>query len=105
MKKEMLAIALIAVGFGPSVLAQVGAGAAVAPEEEELAVLPGFRSVDENQDGMIDKAESAVLTRSLEEKYEIEFQFESADTSHNGLIDAQEYIAYDSVLKERLGIA
>ena len=105
MKKEVLAITLIALGFGSAVLAQDGAGAAITPEADDLAVLPGFKSVDANQDGMIDKAEGEALTKVLQAEYQVEFQFDSADKSHNGLIDAQEYIAYDLMLKERLGIA
>jgi len=100
MKEQLMAAALIATGFGLVAVAQEGA-----PEEEELAVLPEFKSVDANEDGMIDVAETKELTEMLEEEHQIEFQFETVDENRDGLINNEEYVAYDAVLKERLGIA
>lgn len=106
MKKQIIATALVALGCGPAVWAQqeAGAGAGIA-EEDELAVLPEFKSVDANEDGMIDTAEGEMLTDTLKEEHNVEFQFETVDRSQDGLIDVREYTAYDATLKQQLGIS
>jgi Ca2+-binding EF-hand superfamily protein len=101
MNKQLLFTSLIAIGLSPVALAQE---AGPAPEDE-LAVLPAFKAVDSNQDGMIDTAETEPLAEMLEQQHQIEFRFETVDVNEDSVIDAREYIAYDAVLKERLGIA
>ena len=103
MDKKIIVTALIATGFGTAALAQ-DEGAAPAPQEE-LGVLPVFDTVDTNRDGMIDATEGEMITEALEEEHQIAFQFETADRNSDGLLNSEEYVAYDAMLKERLGIA
>ena len=107
MDKKIIVTALIATGFGTAALAQdEGAAPAPAPApQEELGVLPVFDTVDTNRDGMIDATEGEMITEALEEEHQIAFQFETADRNSDGLLNSEEYVAYDAMLKERLGIA
>jgi hypothetical protein len=99
MKKYALATLLIATGFGAAAVAQEEGA------EEGLTVLPPFEAVDANEDGMIDTAESEMLTEVLADQHQIEFQFAAADANRDGVIDGEEYTVYDEVLSEALGIA
>jgi hypothetical protein len=54
---------------------------------------------------MIDAAEAEMLAKTLKEQHEIAFDFEAVDKNGNGLISDLEYVAYDEVLGDRLGIA
>lgn len=114
MDKKIIVTAFIATGFGTVALAQdEGAAPAPAPApapaapapQEELGVLPVFDAVDANRDGMIDASEGEMITETLEEEHQIAFQFETADRNSDGLINNEEYVAYDAMLQERLGIA
>jgi hypothetical protein len=102
MRKQKFFTALIATGLGATA---IGQGLAQAPAEEELAVLPEFEAVDVNEDGRINPSETEPLAEMLEDQHQIEFQFPTVDRNRDGAIDLQEYVAYDGVLKERLGIA
>ena len=101
MNKALFPLALLATGLGAAALAQEVAE----QTEPELAVLPEFKSVDANENGMIEANETEDLAEQLKEEHEIAFQFEAADRNRDGMINTQEYVAYDGVLKERLGIA
>jgi hypothetical protein len=101
MNKQLFPIALLATGLGATAFAQVVSQ----PDEPELAVLPEFKTVDANENGMIEAAETEGLTEQLKEEHQISFQFEAVDRNRDGMINTQEYVAYDAVLKERLGIA
>jgi Ca2+-binding EF-hand superfamily protein len=101
MNKKLLAAALVLAGFATVGAAQEGAGT----EEEKLAVLPEFKAVDANEDGMIQASETEALAKELEEEYSIEFRFEVVDENRDGQINTVEYVAYDAMLAERLGIA
>ncbi len=101
MKTQLIVTALFATSLGTVAAAQEKD----ANPEEELAVLPAFDTVDANEDGMVDAAESETLMKVLEEEHQITFQFEAADSNQDGLINSREYIAYDAVLKDRLGIS
>ena len=103
MNKQLFPIALIATGLGATALAF--AQAVSEQKEPELAVLPEFKSVDANENGMIEAAETERLAEQLKEAHQITFQFEAVDRNRDGMINTQEYVAYDAVLKERLGIA
>jgi hypothetical protein len=118
MKKQTFAFALIATSFGLGTLFSQGAVAqegappeaappapAAAEDEKELAVLPEFKKVDANEDGMIDSTEAVALAETLEEEHQIVFEFRTVDENADGLINDQEYVAYDGMLAERLGIA
>lgn len=109
MNKRILVTAVIAAGFGTAALAQQqgqAPGQSPAPgAEQELAVLPAFDTVDANKDGMIDQTEGATLTELLEQEHEVTFEFDTVDENSDGMINDQEYVAYDAMLKERLGIA
>ena len=113
MKTQLLAATLIAMGagLGATATGQEGQEAReveviiVRAQRDRLAVLPVLRSVDTNDDGMVDMTESDTLTEVLEEGHGIEFQFEAVDSNRDGLINDREYAAYDSVLRDRLGIA
>lgn len=107
MKKQMFALALVATGLGLGTFLMQGALAqgAAAEEEDKLAVLPEFKAVDANEDGMIDSTEVESLTETLKERHAIDFQFRAVDENGDGLINDQEYVAYDRMLAERLGIA
>lgn len=109
MKKQLFPVALIATGLGATVLAFAQAVSPPAqpgqPTEQELAVLPEFKEVDANENGMIEAAETEGLAEQLREEHQISFQFEAVDRNRDGMINTQEYVAYDAVLKERLGIA
>ena len=121
MDKKLLATALVLAGFATGVAAQEGAppqapgaaqqgpgappAGAAATEEEELAVLPEFKAVDANEDGMIQENETEALAKVLEEDHRIEFQFDVVDENRDGQINNAEYVAYDAMLAERLGIA
>ena len=98
MKLKLIAAALIAVPF--AALAQEEA-----PKQAELAVLPEFKTVDANENGMIEATETAALAKMLRDEHQIVFQFDSVDRNKDGAINAAEYVAYDGMLKERLGIA
>jgi len=112
MNKPLFSLALLATGLAATAL---GYGQAAAPParpaeplqatEQELAVLPQFKSVDANENGRIEASETEGLTEQLKEEHQISFQFEAVDRNRDGMINAQEYVAYDAVLKERLGIA
>ena len=102
MKKHSFPIALIATGLAATAFAQA---VTPAPEEAELAVLPEFEAVDANENGMIEATETEGLAKMLKDQHQIAFQFESVDRNRDGRINVQEYVAYDAVLKERLGIA
>jgi Ca2+-binding EF-hand superfamily protein len=102
MKTQLILATLIAAGFGTTAIAQ---DAEPAAEEEKLAVLPEFEAIDANENGTIDAPESEMLSEALEEQHKIAFQFETVDRNRDGLIDVREYVAYDVMLKERLGIA
>ena len=73
--------------------------------QADLAVLPEFKEVDANENGMIEAAETETLAEQLKDEHQISFQFEAVDRNRDGMINTQEYVAYDAVLKERLGIA
>lgn len=103
MNKQLFPIALIATGLGATALAF--AQAVPEQKEPELAVLPAFKSVDANENGTIEAAETERLAEQLKEAHQITFQFEAVDRNRDGMINTQEYVAYDAVLKERLGIA
>ena len=106
MNKQLFPVALLATGLGATALAFAQA---VSPPsqatEHELAVLPEFTDVDANENGMIEAAETEALAEQLKEAHQISFQFEAVDRNRDGMINTQEYVAYDAVLKERLGIA
>jgi hypothetical protein len=106
MKKYSYPLALLATGLAATAFAQaVAQGPAQAAAEEELAVLPEFKAVDANEDGGIQAAETEGLAKMLKDQHQIAFQFEAVDRNRDGEINPQEYVAYDGVLKERLGIA
>jgi len=106
MNKQLFPVALLATGLGATVLAYAQAVSPPAqPTEQELAVLPEFESVDANENGMIEAAETEGLAEQLKDEHQISFQFEAVDRNRDGAINTQEYVAYDAVLKERLGIA
>jgi hypothetical protein len=104
MKLKLIATALIATPFAVAAIAQEGSPAPAA-EDKELAVLPEFKAIDANEDGMIEATETESLAKMLREEHQVVFQFQTVDRNSDGLINAQEYVAYDGVLKERLGIA
>lgn len=105
MKKQLLAT-LIGMGFSIVAVAQDGAAQPQAPQDKDaLAVLPEFKAVDANKDGMIDADEASALTKTLQEEHQIQFQFETVDTDRDGVINDREYVAYDHMLKQRLGIS
>ncbi len=103
MKLTTIAAAMLAAGFGTAVVAQDAAPSKA--ETEKLAVLPEFKAVDANEDGMIDVAETESLAKMLEEEHQVSFEFDTVDKNEDGLINTQEYVAYDAMLGERLGIA
>jgi hypothetical protein len=103
MKRQSIAAVVICAGLSLSALAQEGAGAS--DDDTGLFVLPEFKSVDRNKDGMIDLIESETLAATLVEEHGIAFQFLVIDVNHDDLINNQEYVAYDAALAERLGIA
>ncbi len=109
MRKQLFPVALLATGLGATALAF--AQGVVQPSqpaqstEQDLAVLPEFTEVDSNENGMIEAAETEGLAEMLKEEHQISFQFEAVDRNRDGAINTQEYVAYDAVLKERLGIA
>jgi Ca2+-binding EF-hand superfamily protein len=103
MKKYSYPIALLATGLAATAFAQ--AVSSQAPTDEELAVLPEFEAVDANENGRIEAGETEDLAKMLNDQHQIAFQFEAVDRNRDGLINPQEYVAYDGVLKERLGIA
>jgi Ca2+-binding EF-hand superfamily protein len=102
MKKYSFPIALLATGIAATAFAQA---VTQAPADEELAVLPEFEAVDANENGMIEATETESLAKMLKDEHQIAFQFDSVDRNQDGQINTQEYVAYDAVLKERLGIA
>lgn len=127
MNKHLFPVALLATGLGATALAfaqavsppsqsqpsqaQLSRPTQAQPSrpaqstEQDLAVLPKFTEVDENENGMIEAAETEALAEQLKEEHQISFQFEAVDRNRDGMINTQEYVAYDAVLKERLGIA
>lgn len=127
MNKNLFPVALLATGLGATALAlaqgvspptqqqpsqqrpsQPAQSQPTRPSQaaqQELAVLPEFAEVDANENGMIEAAETEALAEQLKEDHQISFQFESVDRNRDGMINTQEYVAYDAVLKERLGIA
>ena len=106
MKKYAYPVGLLATGLAATAFAQaVSEGPSQAPTEQELAVLPEFEAVDANENGRIEAAETEDLAKMLKDQHQIAFQFEAVDRNRDGLINPQEYVAYDGVLKERLGIA
>ena len=87
--KASLQVLLIAFGF---------ATAAIAQETAEI-MLPKFADVDENEDGKIDSAEAAMLSKSLKESEpDVKFDFKTADANEDGAIDAAEYAKYQEDL-------
>jgi len=67
--KKLIALSLTAIGFSTAALAQE---------------LPSFEEVDQNQDGMISRAEAAGVEG---------LDFATADTNQDGSIDRAEYAA------------
>ena len=104
MKTQPFVTVLLVTGISVSAAAQ-DTGRGVQLEGDELAVLPEFKTVDTNKDGMIAADETQKLAKMLEEEHNIVFRFEVADENQDGVIDNREYVAYDRFLKERLGIA
>lgn len=102
MRVKLIATALLATPFAIAAVAQEGAPA---PADKELAVLPEFKTIDANEDGMIEANETESLAKMLREEHQVVFQFQAVDRNSDGLINTQEYVAYDGALKERLGIA
>ena len=87
--KGTLKVLLIAIGF---------ATAAIAQEATEI-MLPKFADVDENEDGKIDSAEAAMLSKTLKEtEPNVKFDFKTADANEDGTIDAAEYAKYQEEL-------
>ncbi len=101
MNTKLLATTLVLAGFATAGTAQEGAETGA----EELAVLPDFNAVDANEDGMIQATEAEPLAKLLEEDHNVEFRFEVVDENRDGQIDTAEYLSYDIMLAEQLGIA
>jgi hypothetical protein len=103
MKTQLCAFAFIASAFATSAWAQIGVEAEL--DGDDLAVLPEFKAVDSNEDGLINLAETESLAKLLLEEHEVVFKFEEVDENRDGLINNEEYIAYDQTLQEQLDIA
>ena len=103
MTRQLTALAFLASICTVSAWAQDEPGVDVG--DQELTVLPDFKSIDTNADGMITMAETEVLADLLKQEHEIEFRFDAVDENRDGQINSKEYMAYDARLRKELGIA